>query len=437
MKFCLIMKNKNVLLMIFSVIFLTVCSDMIFNSKVLKAQLSPVFNGNKIGYIDSTGAVIIPCLYDTDIDFEAFSINNKMIVDFRIPNMARFNNGAVTVKIPRKFLFYTHGYTYAMLDAKGEYIFEPAENVIYGLSEGIAIYKRLFKTAQKVYDFDFDYIDINHNFITDEAYSFAGLFSEGIALVIDDSGYKYINTKGKKTFEIDVSKIGNASSEIIENFSEGLTALEVDSIFGNINLENINNVEASKIENVSIEMAENFSEGLAAIRVNSLWGYIDTKGNWAILPRFKSAFSFQNGLARVFDGQNFAYINKKGEEITLYEFVFADNFSEGLGLVKRGDKFGYIDTNGKVAIPFNYVYAQSFSEDLAVVFHNGNIVFIDKNGDVPINRRFDYAKGFQYGLAKVWRNDEMFYINKKGETVHQILSRNKYRNKKSAFKRSR
>jgi len=390
------MKNKNIFLAIFTVLFFTVIHSMDFHSKVLNAQLLPVFDENKIGYIDSTGTLIIPCLYETELNFEAFTIAGKMIVDFRIPSMARFNNGAVTVKIPKKFLFWNHSFTYAMLDAKGKYIFEPTEDVIYGLSEGIAIYKRLFKNAQKVYDFNFTYIDLNQNFITAEAYSYAGLFNDGIALVIDDSGYKYINSKGEKAFEIALLKIGNAN----------------------------------------IEIAESFSDGLAAVKVDSLFGYIDTKGNWVILPKFKTAFAFQNGFARVSDGQYYAYINKKGEKITSYDFAFADNFSDGLALVRKGDKFGYIDTNGKVAIPFNYVYAQSFSEGLAVVHHNGNFAFIDKQGNVIINRKLDYAKGFQYGLAKVWRNDEIFYINKKGETVHQILSRNKYRNAKSAFKRN-
>ena len=379
--------------MIFSVLSLTVIHSLTFHSAVLNAQLSPIFDKNKIGYIDSTGKIIIPCEYDTELNFEAFTVGGKMIIDFRIPNMARFQNGAVTVKIPRRF-FFSHSFTYAMLDAKGKYIFEPTENIIYGLSEGIAIYKRLFKTMQKVYDFNFTYIDLNQNFITEDVFSYTGVFSDGIALVINDDGYKYINREGKKAFDIDMSRIGNAD----------------------------------------IELAESFSEGLAAIRIDSLFGYIDTTGKWVILPTFKSAFPFNNGLARVFDGRYYAYINKKGEEITPYEFTFANNFSDGLGLVKSGDKFGYIDTTGRVVIPFEYVYAQSFSEGLAVVYHNGNFVFIDKQGNTVINRRLDYARGFQFGLAKVWRNDEMFYINKKGETVHQIISRNRYRNAKSSFR---
>ena len=414
--------NKKIFSAIFTILFITVIHCFAFHSAVLNAQLQPIFEKNKIGYIDSTGKIIIPCEFVTDINFEAFTINDKMIIDFRIPSMARFQNGAVTVKIPKKYLFYTHSFTYAMLDSEGKYIFEPTENMIYGLSEGIAIYKRLFKTIQKVYDFNFTYIDLNQNFITAETFSFAGTFNNGLALVINNSDYKYINRKGKKAFEISVPKIEN------KNFSSGLATSKIDSFFENIDtLENFN---------TKIEMADNFSEGLAAIRVNSLWGYIDTVGNWTILPTFISAFPFQNGVARIFDGQYYSYINKNGEKITSSDFAFASDFSDGLGLVKIGEKFGFIDTNGKVVIPLQYIYAQSFSEGLAVVYHNGNFVFIDKKGEVVINRRLDFAKGFQFGLAKAWRNDELFYINKKGETVHQILSRSKYRNQISSFKRN-
>ena len=390
------MKNKTFSLkflsMIFVAFFLTVSHNTIFNSTILNAQLSPIFKGNKIGYIDSTGTIIIPCLYETDINYDFFVVGGKTIIDFRIPNWARFNDGGVTVKIPRKIFIYTHSYTYAMLNEKGEHIFQPTENMIYGLSQGIAVYKRLFKNAQKVYDFNFSYVDLNQNFINEAAYSFAGSFNNGIALVIvDNSEYQYINRKGDKAFDIKALQTGNSKIDIVESFSDGL----------------------------------------AAIKVDSLWGYIDTTGNWVIPPKFHSAFSFNDGLARVSDGRYFTYIDKKGQEITLYEFDFADNFSNGLGLVRKGMKFGYIDTIGELVIPFDYIYAQPFSEGLAAVYHNGSIAFIDTKGNIVINKKFDYAKGFLYGLARVWKNDELFYINKKGDIVHLILTKNQYRSKKS------
>jgi WG containing repeat len=42
-----------------------------------------------------------------------------------------------------------------------------------------------------------------------------------------------------------------------------------------------------------------FSEGLAAVKYNGIWGYINQSNQWAITPRFVSAYSFNGGVASV------------------------------------------------------------------------------------------------------------------------------------------
>jgi hypothetical protein len=376
------------------IIAIAILSELNLSELTLLAQLSPIVDGRDIGYIDSLGKVMIPCEYDGEVEYELFSMNGKTIIDFRIPSWAKFSGGAFTIKIPKKYLFYTHSFTYCLFDDKGNKMIEPSEDVISNLVGDIAIYKKLYKNFQKVYDFDFSYVNIKSKNNFAEKFSLALPYSDALALVITkENEIKYIDTNGQKAFAIDMTQLH--SNEI--------------------------------------QIAESFSEGLAAVKVDEQYGFIDKKGKWAILPNYEYAYNFSNGFARVFNGKQYGFVDKKGKMLTGFYYSFADNFSEGLALVKVGEKYGYIDTNGKEIIPCIFVYAQPFSEGLAAVYNNGGISFINKEGGVAINTKLDYTKGFQYGLAKVWKNDEMYYINKKGETVYTILTKSQYKNKRNSM----
>jgi len=348
----------------------------------LFAQLLPIFKSNNIGYIDSTGKIVIPCKYEAELDFIEYNVNGKSFVDFVLPMWSHFFNGSVTVKIPKKWLFFNNGYKYALVNDKGNYIFAPDDNFISGLSEGLVIYKRLFKTFEYAYDFKYGYVNMEGDIVINPQYRYASIFSDGAALVLDSIKYKFISKDGSNLFDIDF----------------------IDATL--------------------------FQDGIAAVKLtkeDTVYTFIDKTGKVIFPEKFKYAYNFIENRARVYDGEYYGFIDKTGKYIVFPDYNKAEDFCEGLALVNKDSKYGFIDSNSKIVIPIDFKYAKSFSEGLAVVYLGCKFGFINKTGKLIIKNEFDYAKSFKFGLAQVWKNDEVYYINKKGEKIFTIFSKNKYR----------
>jgi hypothetical protein len=162
-----------------------------------------------------------------------------------------------------------------------------------------------------------------------------------------------------------------------------------------------------------------FSEGLAVAMEESRgkWGYINTKGEFAISPRFPA-----------------------------YPDGNVNSFSEGLAEIEIQGKVGYIDRTGEFAIQPRFLDGEPFSDGMARVIVEGpcyflhdsacsyagilptgtrptgqpplcKYTFIDKSGTVISDQRYDYALPFGEGLAPVRVGKSWGYINKAGEMV--------------------
>jgi hypothetical protein len=149
-------------------------------------------------------------------------------------------------------------------------------------------------------------------------FSVANEFSpEGIAPVVDEQGWAYIDARGKiliRPFIVDNGP---------DYFQEGLARFMERGKFGFFNQ------KGQVVIQPRFDFAAPFSEGLAAyctgcqmkpegeLRLveGGIWGYMDPKGNVAITPRFEAAENFASGKARVkLEGQWMA-IDKKGKSI--------------------------------------------------------------------------------------------------------------------------
>lgn len=232
--------------------------------------------------------------------------------------------------------------------------------------------------------------------------------------------------------------------------------------------------------------ADNFSEGLAAVQVDSLWGYIDREGNQVINPQFTSANKFNcnracNAIMSIEKGlreeDNVPYtsysivrviINKKGQligppmkmsglldysecyaiKISLVKALFGENgysiidtnaqdisddyyaelgdLSEGL-LAYKSDlgKWGFIDIHSNVAIPPLYEKTRAFKNGFCAV-KDGNWGLIDASGSKIIPCEYDsisdYIEGLIYFEFGQTEKENIFgYMNIQGKTVwHQI-----------------
>jgi hypothetical protein len=169
-----------------------------------------------------------------------------------------------------------------------------------------------------------------------------------------------------------------------------------------------------------------FSQGLAAARYGDKMGYIDKSGNWAIEPKYKSAYEFVDGLAAVKTSENhWIFINKQGKQALSATYSDASSFSDGVARVKLQDQSGIIDKTGKwilkespdCPIPYH------FYEGLGVVrLKDGLYGFIDKACKMVIPPSFSKASDFEEGLAAVVVEDKSLvpltkYIDRSGKIV--------------------
>lgn len=188
----------------------------------------------------------------------------------------------------------------------------------------------------------------------------------------------------------------DAWSEELSTFTEGLTAVQKNKLWGFIN-KNGEVVIPIEYENVSA-----FNDGLASVRKSGAytWGYIDKEGNWAIPAEYSLAWKFSEGLARVEIKGKPHVIDRTGKvQFTLPEdFSWAEPFSEGLTKVEirnkadRSKKIGYINRSGEYAIPPEFEWGSSFKNGLATVMSCGKTGYIDKTGariwGLPLSKNF-------------------------------------------------
>jgi hypothetical protein len=259
--------------------------------------------------------------------------------------------------------------------------------------------------------------------VVDFTYDRAYPFSEGMALVIKNDKYGFIDSTGKEQIPIQF--------EDAASFSEGLAAVRVDGKNGFINKEG-KMVIAPAFQRMGYNTQ--FVEGLAPVYTTEEEGpsgYIDKTGNIAIPPRFGFVDSFSEGLAMVrpLKGKEFGYINTKGEWVIEPKYDLSLGFHEGLATVKvihsnGSETFSVIDKSGKeLAKNMDYNFVGIFREGVAA-FENRDFQwgYIDRTGKEVIPARFASPKFFVKGLARMETGSlftelKITYINKKGQIV--------------------
>ena len=140
-----------------------------------------------------------------------------------------------------------------------------------------------------------------------------------------------------------------------------------------------------------------FSEGLAPFADGKKWGYIDKRGETAVSPQFESAAPFSDGFALVSQDERYGYINHSGAYVIPPQFEYAEDFVDGRAVVGKPDfQYWYIGHDGKQAFPGSFELASPFFEGLAHVklltgpklsvndesSEAGKYAYIDKNGRI-------------------------------------------------------
>ncbi len=247
------------------------------------------YKDGQAGYINRTGRVVIPLVYDDTYPF---------------------SEGLGLVKKDGM---------YGFVDLEGEVI-EPGYLSAGSFSGGLAVVE-----TEKG---DWGYINRNGDWVIEPQYDRAWGFSEGIAQVLLFNRnyrveHRYINTKGEEVsrpqHERNSSEGLFVRNEIRHGSGRDRAGIKWRYVKGEFTSRKYNSVRS-------------FSEGLAGVSWGR-WGFINTEGEEVIPLQYDSIMPFSEGLAGVEKDGRWGFINTEGEEVIPFQFDHIMPFSEGMAFV--------------------------------------------------------------------------------------------------------
>jgi hypothetical protein len=255
---------------------------------------------NKSGYIDTTGALVIPATWASLGDHNA--------------------------SLPTPDFWH--------MERNAEF------------SEGLAVVR--------ADDRKFGYIDKSGKIVIPPQFLYARPFSEGLAVVANDQfAFGYIDKQGKAVIPLTLHNVYPG------NFSEGVARIKAASDITFVDHQGSPQVV---VKTNFYFGGYDFHDGLAKISENNNWyGFIDRAGHIVAEPHYRYATDFSEGLAAVVDKEGTAgYIDAKGQMVIPLpqgslgcQFrgglarVFVDNPTTTSGKTQHHSEMAYIDKSGK------------------------------------------------------------------------------------------
>ncbi|SFD17177.1 WG containing repeat-containing protein [Chitinophaga sp. CF118] len=392
-----------------------------------------MFENNTIGFMDSTGKVIISPKFHSAGDFSEglapvrldgtygyIDESGKFVIAPQFDYAMEFKGGYAIV--------YNNGHPF-YIDHKGKKAFEHTFIDIFNFEKGRAFVQTftgkwgIINPAGKLL-IDTVYKDIEATEYG--TYIVKGL-NEAESGIIDMEG-KFIIPYAKYNY---IESYSNGFSKVTLNQKDSIGA----AIVGFINSKG--DLAFAKAISNNGWLDGDVSEGLAQINFDEKnvlgeyvhhTGFIDMKGNIVINnPKYRSVNDFNNGRAFVLDQDGkYWIINQKGEIVSnkYFDEVLTDKFHDNHAFVRREFKWGCIDRNGNYMIEpkFSRIEELNGNEDYFIFTADDSYPkygIANMKGEILIPAKFEQVDpiGFQHGILKVVEEDRLGYVNTKGKYV--------------------
>ena len=122
----------------------------------------------------------------------------------------------------------------------------------------------------------------------------------------DDAKYQRYEENGLYGFKKDGAVVIPAKYNFADSFSEGLARVVLNGKWSYIDK------SGKEVIQLKYDVVGDFSEGLAAVKLNGKWGYINKSGKEVIPLKYDSAYYFSNGQASAILNGEWGYIDKQG-----------------------------------------------------------------------------------------------------------------------------
>jgi hypothetical protein len=311
-------------------------------------------NGNKAGYIDQTGKIVIEAtlphwggnfggefhdglLQISGSDGIYVDRGGVKVIDKALHQGWDFSDGlAAALK--------TSDGKWGYINTKGEFVISPR------FDSSRSSYVTSFENGFAAIEVNgkYGYIDHSGEFVIPPRFLLGDSFHDGMARVIADGPCFYKDERP-------------CSSPMTLPHGSNSTESTPECKFTFID------TSGRILSQERFNAAGSFAEGLAPVRFGKHWGYIDKSGNLAIPSKFDAAGPFSDGLAAVSEDEQFGYIDHSGSFVIAPQFASAEGFADQRAVVGDADEYWYIDTHGKQAFPERFDAASPFFKGLAHV----------------------------------------------------------------------
>ena len=137
------------------------------------------------------------------------------------------------------------------------------------------------------------------------------------------------------------------------------------------------------------EDAGSFSYGLAPIRLQEKWGLINSKGMIAVDPFFDDIPALgQESIVGKANGK-YGMLNRDGGEVIPFEYEMLLPLTEGMIGYFDGEFWGYMNIDQEIVIPCRFSNITPFSNQRAYVIESGVGKVIDQSGQLIGNLTFE------------------------------------------------
>lgn len=404
--------------------------DQFESVSLLTDGMARIQSGNKYGFANKNGTVVVPLKYDFVKEFK-----NGYAAVFLNKKIGFIDNTGKEIVAPTYDWFsgIEDGYgsfqlngKYGFVDKTGKEIVPPTYDEVYVASKGLAPVKL---------NNQFGYVDVSGKIIIPIKYEYAGSFAGDTTYV--NIGRTYDNFKNP-VIKGKWGLIDRTGKEIIpikyDNIygkAGGLTYIVLDSLVGLFDVKKGIEVLAPKYSSIG-----DFKDGLAHVSLKGLYGIINTNFQEITPLKYTSIWNFQGDLALVNVGGTiiksavhygkYGFIDRTGKEVISTIYDDAEPFYRWFSKVKMdkktyyidkkeklytdfkpfkkqyynvwdGKKYGIVDSLGLEIVPMVYDAIEESPEFFAKVKANGKFGFVDASGKVVIKIKYDKIEPIWYG----------------------------------------
>ncbi|MBK8521424.1 MAG: WG repeat-containing protein [Chitinophagaceae bacterium] len=169
-----------------------------------------------------------------------------------------------------------------------------------------------------------------------------GIFSDGLALVKNNSKWGYIDAQGNKVID--------TKYDIGSGFTKGAAIVKLNNQFFLINK------KGEPINSNKYDAAGAPDNGTFPVQKDSLTGLIDSKGNTLIdfKKSYNSLLYMSEERAWASQDGKWGLLDNTGKALTDFMYDGALSFKNGYAVVMLDDKYGLINKAGKLVVPAEY-----------------------------------------------------------------------------------